>query len=255
LVKLRAAKTSLEDEARERAGAQAQKRAKDAGHDEDTVMQRGAAAAARAVPRPRAQRNFTDPQSRIMKTASGAFEQCFNAQAVVDADHQVIVATDLNACASDSPELVPMFEAVIANTGRAPGQVLADAGYCTKDNLTDTAQLTAEHGTEFLLATGRLGHDEHVPAAPRGPIPKDATLKERMARKLRTKAGRAAYARRKAIVEPVFGQISVLQGKNVLLRGQDQAHGEWLLLAACHNLRKLHGHIGITGLKVLQAPA
>lgn len=253
LAKLREAKASLEDEARQRAAAEAQKRATDAGHEEMVVAARGQAAAARAVPKPKAQRNFTDPESKIMKTGNGGFEQCFNAQAVVDADHQVIVATDLNACASDSPELVPMLGQVISNTGHAPGQVLADAGYCSEDNLTEAAGITAEHGTEFLIATGRLGHGEEVPAAPRGPIPKNTTPKARMARKLRTKPGRAAYARRKAIVEPVFGQISVLQGKNVLLRGLDQARGEWLLLAACHNLRKLHGHIGINGLKGLQA--
>ena len=74
-----------------------------------------------------------------------------------------------------------------------------------------------------------------------------------MARKLRTKPGQAGYARRKAIVEPVFGQIATLQGKHVLLRGLDNARGEWKLLAACHNLRKLHGHLGTAGLASLQA--
>jgi hypothetical protein len=112
-----------------------------------------------------------------------------------------------------------------ANTGRAPRQALADAGYCSGDNLAAVADRQAEHGTEVLLATGRLRHGE-VPPAPRGRIPKNATLKQRMARKLRTKPGRAAYARRKAIVEPVFGQISTCQdGKRLLLRGLDGARG------------------------------
>ena len=113
-------------------------------------------------------------------------------------------------------------------------------------------RITTQTGTRFLIATGRLERDEPVQAAPSGRIPKDFTPKQRMARKLRTKPGRAAYARRKAVVEPVFGQIHTLQGKSVLLRGLDNARQEWHLLAACHNLRKLHGHLGIAGLGRLQ---
>jgi IS5 family transposase len=205
------------------------------------------------VPKPTAQRNFTDPESRIMKTADGSFAQCFNAQAVVDQAHQVIVATELTNCAADSQTLVPMTEQVLANTGRAPKQFLADAGYCSQANLQAIAEITEQTGTDFLIATGRLGHDEPVPAAPRGRIPKTFTSKQRMARKLRTKTGQAGYARRKTIVEPVFGQIATLQGKHVLLRGLDNARGEWNLLAACHNLRKLHGHLGLAGLGTLRA--
>ncbi|MEU1601707.1 transposase [Streptomyces sp. NPDC005708] len=102
------------------------------------------------------------------------------------------------------------------------------------------------------LATGRLKHEEQVPPAPRGRIPKDATLKERMARKLRTKPGKAAYSRRKAIVEPVFGQIMTCQnGRRLLMRGENGARGEWRLLAACHNLRKIFRHAGTAGLTAL----
>ncbi len=104
-------------------------------------------------------------------------------------------------------------------------------------------------GTDTFMATGRLAHDEQVPPAPRGRIPASATLKERMARKLRTKPGRAAYRRRKAIVEPVFGQSMTCQnGRQLLLRGQEGACGEWRLLAACHNFRKAFRHAGTTGL-------
>jgi len=252
LAKITEAKAALEAEARQRAAAEAAERARAAGKDEDTVAQRAGTARDRAVVEPRAQRNFTDPESKIMKTADGSFAQCFNAQAVVDDAHQVIVAADLNNCAADSKMLVPMTEQVSRNTGAAPGQMLADAGYCSQANLAAAAELNERTGTEFLIATGRLAHDEAVPAAPRGPIPKDFTLKQRMARKLRTKAGRAGYARRKAIVEPVFGQIATLQGKHVLLRGLDNARDEWNLLATCHNLRKLHGHVGVTGLRSLR---
>jgi len=252
LAKIAQAKAALEAEARERAAAEAAQRARAAGNDDDTVAERAAAAADTAVPKPTAQRNFTDPESRIMKTADGSFAQCFNAQAVVDQAHQVIVATDVTNCAADGQTLIPMTEQTIANTGAAPKQLLADAGYCSQANLTAAADLSERTGTDFLIATGRLGHDEVVPPAPRGRIPKTFTAKQRMARKLRTKPGQAAYARRKAIVEPVFGQIATLQGKHVLLRGLDNARGEWKLLAACHNLRKLHGHIGTVGLGSLR---
>jgi hypothetical protein len=252
LAKITEAKAALEAEAKDRAAAEAAERARDAGKDEDTIAQRAADAHERAVPKPSAQRNFTDPESRIMKTADGSFHQCFNAQAVVDEDHQVIVATDLNNCAADSQTMVAMTEQVRANTGAAPGQLLADAGYCSQANLQAAGDITIQDGTQFLIATGRLERDEPVQAAPAGRIPGSFTLKQRMARKLRTKPGQGAYARRKAIVEPVFGQIHTLQGKYVLLRGLDNARQEWNLLATCHNLRKLHGHLGVAGLGGIQ---
>jgi len=247
LAKIGEAKKALEAQAADAAKAEA--KARDGGQDEDTVAERAAAAVRDAVPKPKAQRNFTDPDSKIMKTADGSFHQCFNAQAVVDAEHQVIVAADLNDCASDMANVIALTEQAHANTGVAPAQVLADAGYCSADNLKDAVALTAAHGTEFFIATGRRSHDEPAPPPPRGRIPADFTAKQRMARKLRTKPGAAAYARRKVIVEPVFGQMATLQNaKQLLLRGLDGAQGEWLLLAACHNLRKLHGHIGLAGL-------
>ena len=130
--------------------------------------------------------------------------------------------------------------------------MLADAGYCSEDNLTRATENSESTGIEFFIATGRTKHDDPLPAAPRGRIPKNATPRQRMARKLTTKKGRAVYARRKVIVEPVFGQMATLQnGKQILLRGLDGAKGEWLLLAACHNLRKLHGKIGNDGLAAL----
>ncbi len=272
LAKMRTAKADLEHEAAERAraDAQARERRRQARHrptrddrddrddddrddddrgegnhaegaslvDEDLVAQAGARAAAKATPKPRSQRNFTDPDSRIMKNSDGAFVQAYNGQAVVDEANQIILAAEVTNCASDCPQLTPMLDQLQANTGRAPRQALADAGYCSADNLAAAAHRHAEHGTEVLLATGRLRHGE-VPPVARGRIPKDATPKQRMARKLRTKPGRAAYARRKAIVEPVFGQISTCQdGKRLLLRGLDGVRGEWLLTCAGHNLRK-----------------
>jgi Transposase DDE domain len=252
LAKLREAKQALEDQARAAAAAHAAELARRKGADDDTVEQRAAQAGAAAVPKPKAQRNFTDPDSKIMLTGDGSFAQCYNAQAVVDADHQVIVAADLTDCASDVVSLLPLTEQVQTNTGQHPEQLLADAGYCSADNLDKAAAVSERTGTEFLIATGRRKHDEPAPPAPRGRIPEAATAKQRMARKLTTKPGRAAYARRKAIVEPVFGQMSILQhGKQLLLRGREAARDEWLLLAACHDFRKLHGKIGVSGLGAL----
>lgn len=243
LAKIQQAKADLEDEARERAASKAQDRAAERGLGEDETRQRVAAAIDDAVPTPKSQRNFTDPESRIMKTSDNSFHQCFNAQAVVDDAHQIIIATDMHNTATDIGRLMEMTEQARTNTGTAPRELLADAGYCSEQNLNDAAAYTREHGTEFFIATGRQKHSDPAPLPPRGRIPDNATVKQRMARKLRTKRGHATYARRKVIVEPVFGQMHTLQkAKQLLLRGLEAARSEWLLLAACHNLRKLYQH-------------
>jgi hypothetical protein len=254
LARLQAARAQIEAEAQAKARARAeaaQTRRQEAagGADAEAVAAAGEQAAARAKPKPKAQANFTDPESRIMKNSDGAYMQAYNGQAVVDDAHQIITAADVTDCASDCPSYTPMLDQAAANTGSHPEQALVDAGYCSEDNLHAAAARQAEHATTTFMATGRLGHDEQVPPAPRGRIPNDATLKQRMARRLRTKPGRVAYARRKAIVEPVFGQIMTCQdGRQLLLRGIDGARGEWRLLAACHNLRKVFGHVGLGGL-------
>lgn len=239
LATLAAARKQLEADTADNARKDAERKARDRDDDDDTAAAKGEKAASEAVVDPKAQRNFTDPDARIMKTADGSFQYCYNAQAVVDADHQVIVATELNNTAVDIQQLIPMIEQTRNLNGSTGGQFLADAGYCSQNNLAHTGQIEVGGDTEFFIATGRLKHGEQVPDAPRGRIPKNATAKQRMARKLKTKKGRAAYSRRKAIVEPVFGQIHIRQGKHVLLRGRDQAEQEWNLMAACHNLLKL----------------
>lgn len=160
LAKLREAKQALEEQAAAEAADAAAAKAAERGEDEDTAARRVADARATAAPKPKAQRNFTDPDSRIMKTAGGAFAQCYNAQAVVDADHQVIVATDVNGYASDVGNLMPMTEQARANTAKTPDQVLADAGYCSEDNLQRAAEDSQRSGTEFYVATGRRKHDD-----------------------------------------------------------------------------------------------
>ncbi len=240
LAKLRAAKESIEAEAREKAAQKAQEKAKERGASEEEVQAAGAKAAEGATPAGRAQRNFTDPESRMMKTNDG-YQYALNAQAMVDEEAQVIVAHSVSNQAADAQQLMEMIEATEANLGAAgieenPDTVITDAGYFSEKNVTDAT----DAGVDVLIATGRIKHNERVPAAPRGPIPKDATVKEKMARRLRTKAGRADYARRKAIVEPVSGQMKVRQSAGFLrLRGLEGAQGEWALHSLCHNLRKL----------------
>ncbi len=242
LVKLAEAKAALEADAAARARKDAERKARDKGDDDVDIARKGEDAAQNAVVAPKAQRNFTDPDARIMKTADGSFHYCYNAQAIVDADHQVIVATTLTNVAVDVEQVVPLVQKLDETVGVLPRQILADAGYCSNTNLDYAKTIETNTGgeTEFFIATGRVKHGEHVPDVPRGRIPANATLRERMARKLKTKKGAAVYARRKAIVEPVFGQIHTRQGKFVLLRGLEAAAHEWELLAACHNLMKLH---------------
>jgi len=254
LARLQAARAQIEAETAERARAHAEdkerrRQDRSGGDDGQKVTDAGQAAARAARPKPKAQANFTDPESRIMKNSDGAYIQAYNAQAVVDDAQQIITAADVTDCASDAPSYTPMLDQSAANTGTHPDQALLDAGYCSDANLDAAAQRQTEHGTETFMATGRLAHDEQVPPAPRGRIPASATPKQRMARKLHTKPGRAAYRHRKAIVEPVFGQIITCQnGRNLLLRGKDAARAEWRLLAACHNLLKIFRHSAVSGL-------
>jgi transposase len=188
------------------------------------------------VPAARAQRNFTDPESRIMKNADKAFVQAYNAQAAVEGSHQIIVACTVTNQASDAPHAAPLADAVIANTGQTPTRLLADAGYWSEDNVT---ALTARR-IEPILATGKVKHGEPPPPPPRGRIPTALSPKERTRRKLRTKRGHALYALRKALIEPVFGLIKRARGfRQFLLRGCAKVQGEWALICTGHNLLKL----------------
>jgi len=166
----------------------------------------------------------------MMKTNHG-FAYAYNAQAVVDEHAQVVLAAEVTQEAGDVNQLLPMVELTEENLHAAglegsPRTLLADAGYCSGDNLEAAEDLAPD----VLLATGRQRHGETFQKTPRGPIRRDATRRERMARRLRTKKGRADYARRKAIVEPAFGQVKVRQHAGQLrLRGLAGARGEWTL--------------------------
>lgn len=251
LAKLKAAKEAMEQDARDKAEAAARKKAAEQGKAEDEVSAAGEAAAERATPKPSSQRNFTDPEARMMKTNQG-FNYAFNAQAVVDESHQVVLAAEVTQEASDANQLVAMIEKTEENLaeagiGGSPETLLSDAGYCSEENLEAAEGLNPD----VLVATGRQKHGEKFLATPRGRIAKDATRRERMARRLRTKKGRADYARRKAIVEPAFGQMKVRQHAGQLrLRGLAGAQGEWTLHVICHNLRKLGNAGGMGALRL-----
>ena len=240
LRKMRAAKEAIEAEAREKATTKAATRVAEEGGDDAAVEQAAEMAAAEATPSKKAQRNFTDPESRMMKTTDG-FHYAYNAQTVVDEAYQVVLAAEVTNQAADVGELTRMIGVTEGNLDAAdiedsPGMVLADAGYCSEANL----QWIADTESGVLVATGRIKDGEQVMDAPRGRIRKNATQRERMARRLRTKQGRIDYARRKAIVEPAFGQMKVRQSAGHLrLRGLAGAQGEWTLHVICHNLRKL----------------
>ncbi len=183
------------------------------------------------TPKPGAQRNFTDPDSRIM-VKGGEFLQGYNAQAAVDAECQVIVASAVTNQPTDSEHLVPMIDRVIANCGHAPAVATADTGYFSREN----AEALAVRGVDAYLATGRKPAE--VPA---GCSPTPAQLaREVMAAKLKTVAGTVTYARRKAIVEPVFGLIKQARGfRHFSLRGLEKVGAEWDFVCATHNLLKL----------------
>jgi hypothetical protein len=196
-----------------------------------------------ATPDEKAQRNFTDPDSRIMK-ASGtkSFEQCYNAQAVVDSECQVIVSCHLSQSSTDSGEVEPALDGLEENLGFIPFKLSMsmDSAYFSEGNVL----VLEEAGIDPFIAVRRTKHsDSPPPPAPRGRIPDDLTASERMERKLRTERGQKVYCRRKAIIEPVFGQIKQARGlRQFLLRGFENTSAEWALWCLTHNLLKLYRH-------------
>ena len=246
LQKIREAKAALEQDAEEKA---AQKRAeveqKLAEREEEEKRtgkkKRGRKPKApdpeQSKPDDKDQRNFTDPESRIMPDGSnkGSFVQGYNAQIAVDSASQVIVAAEITQETNDKQQLIPMIAQIEANLRQKPEKVSADAGYISEANVTDT--LVRE--VDLYVATGRDKHGD-VTATNDNPPPSNASPKETMRDKLRTAAGRTVYKMRKAIVEPVFGQIKEVRGfRRFNLRGQQNVRHEWRLVCAVNNLLKL----------------
>lgn len=180
-------------------------------------------------PAEKAQDNFTDPESRIMKMGNG-FEQSYNAQASVDDAHQIIVAAGVTNCGADNAQLIPMIEATTHTTGQLPQQVLADAGYRSEANFERAEAMK----TDAFVALGREGNKDAAAVSPAN----KAT--QRMKEKLETPEGAAAYRRRKVIVEPVFGWIKRIVGfRQFSLRGLENVTAEWHLVCLAMNLRRM----------------
>jgi len=195
----------------------------------------------KARPEAKDQYNFTDPESRIMKSSSEGFVQAYNAQIVVEPEMQLIVGQAVTQAANDKEQVAPMMEAVEEQSGQRPEALIPDSGYCSEKNLKDLESAKQpERRIEAFLATERPKHGER-PMCGRGPLPKGATRVERMKRKLLTKAGAAIYAARKGIVEPVFGQIKQARGfRRISLRGFEKVKAEWALVCATHNILKMY---------------
>lgn len=248
MAKIQEAKAALEAEAKAQAGAKAKAAAarallkdqrKRRGRPAQPKPKAGSKPATEVKPEPepkpapKAQRNFTDPESRIMKGPDG-FLQGYNAQAAVDAKAQIIVAHGLSDCSADSGQLAPMVQAIRANTGRNPAQFSADAGYCSDANL---AALDKQKINAFI-ATGRQRHGQ--PAADGGAPSAPASRVEKMRAKLRKDGFDSPYRLRKQTVEPVFGQIKHARGfRQFLLRGRAKVAAEWAMICTVHNLLKL----------------
>jgi hypothetical protein len=225
LKKIREAKRALE--------ARARQTAEKDGKPAEEVKQ--------AKPADKDQYNFTDPESRIMMGSEG-FVQGYNAQAAVEPALQLIVGQSVTPAANDKEQIEPMVQVIEQQSGQRPNGLLADSGYCSEKNLEhlETADKSG-HKIDAYIATGKQKHGEYRQLCPRGPLPQQATRVERMKRKLQTKAGRAVYAARKTMVEPVFGQIKQARGfRQFLLRGLVKVRGEWALVCLTHNILKLH---------------
>ena len=222
LARIRAAKKALQERVREKAAANG-----------EPVEE--------AKPEAKEQYNFTDSESRIMKSSNEGFVQAYNAQIAVEPAMQLIVGQAVTQAANDKQQVEPMVEAIEAQSGQRPEEMLADNGYCSEKNLEYLeAAKKPEKKIAAYVAAGRQKHGERQ-VCPRGPLPQGATRVERMRRKLQTKAGAAIYAARKAIVEPVFGQIKQARGfRRFSLRGLAKVQAEWALVCATHNILKLH---------------
>ena len=238
LEKIRQAKAELEAEAR--AAAEVEGKARAEAQKQRPAEGRKTAgkpvAPQRTEPAGKAQRNFTDPESRILKTKDG-FIQGYNGQAAVDGTHQIIVAQTLTNSSSDQAQLAPLLDQIRANLGRNPDEVSADAGYCSAANL----RTIQRRRIEGYVATGRQKHGT-TSATTKRPA-KPGSLLARMTTRLKRAGYRSRYRLRKQIVEPVFGQIKQARAsRQFLLRGIDKVKAEWAIICTAHNLAKLARH-------------
>lgn len=229
------AKAELEAEAQEKLKKDQEKKKKDAKKKGKTYKPRKKES--KAKPKPKDQRNFTDPESRIMINSDKAFIQGYNAQATVVAQTHIIVSADVTNQASDAPHLSSQVEQVISNTGRNPVEFSADAGYYSDDNVKFLEGI----GIEPYIPPDKIKHSEwREQKSPRGRIPKDISLTNLMRRKLRTIKGRNRYKLRQISIEPVFGFVKEqLDLRQFLLRGLQKVRSMWRYTCAVHNILKI----------------
>ena len=231
LAKIRAAKAELEAEAKAMAEEEKRRRAEaDAKREAEGRKRPGKEPApVSEEPDGKAQKNFTDPQSRIMKGKDG-FVQAYNAQAAVDAGHQIIVNHDVVQTPADQGQLLTMVDGIEANLGRKPDQVSADNGYCSEANIV----ALDERKIDAYIAPGRAKH----PTKDNGKVGGPKT--QAMRKKIDDGGFETPYRLRKQVVEPVFGQIKQARGfRQFLLRGVEKVRSEWALVCTAHNLTKL----------------
>ncbi len=180
------------------------------------------------TPEDSAQENFTDPDSRIMKTKTG-YEQCHNAQTAIDAECQIIVAGTVSNVAADNGQLIPVVDAATENAGIKPEKAIADAGYKSEENFVELEK----RGIKGFVSLGRRSLAAGVDNA-------DLPATNRMRHTMKTKRGRKEYRARKHIAEAPFGWIKRVLGFRVfILRGLDKVTGEWSLVCAAMNLRRM----------------
>jgi transposase len=246
LKKIQQAKAELEQQAKEKVAQQRAETERKQAEREEEKRRTGKKKRGRkpkppdpdkATPEDTAQRNFTDPESRIMPDGAnkGSFVQGYNAQIAVDSASQVIVAAEITQETNDKMQLIPMIAQMVMNLEQKPEKVSADTGYFSEANVTDESV----KDVDLYVATGRDQHGAAVETNS-NPPPADASVKEAMHHKLRTAAGRDVYKMRKAIVEPVFGQIKEQRGfRRFSLRGKQNVSREWKLVCAVSNLLKL----------------
>lgn len=237
LKRIREAKQALEAEALETARAEGRVDE----NDNPIAPKRGKPSRTPpGTPKPRAQRNFTDPQSRIMKMGDGSFDQAYNCQAAVDSEAQIIVACKATNASNDKEQVEPMTEQIKGNLNAKPKKMTADSGYYSERNVK---YLRVQEIDDYVCPD-RLKHGDERPPV-RGRIPKGLSFIDRIRRKLLTKKGRITYALRKGIAEPVFGQIKQGRGlRQFLLRGVVKVDGEWSLWCMTHNVLKVWSAAG-----------
>jgi transposase len=238
LKRIQKAKKALEAKAKATAHEIEKQREKEDPTNDDKPKRGRKRKAVAGVPADNKQYNFTDPESSIMKANNKGWDQCGNAQAVVDSKKQIIVACDVTSESNDKQQFEPMLEKAQDNVGSEKNikAASADSGYYSESNV----EYAQDKKIDVYIAAGKIKHNAPVVKAPRGRMPKNLTVKEKMDRKLRTKKGRETYSRRKAIVEPVFGQIKRARGFiQFSLRGLEKMRGEWALVCLTHNLLKL----------------